>query len=152
MVSLFFNNIRPIGLDIGHNSIKMLQLCSASDRLKIVAAEEISYNNNPEDPDVTSQAVIEGIKEVVSKGHFKGKEVVSCLPNDIMKIKSFRIDAARSKNIEELIAAEAENKFDVTKQTHEYDYMVAGSVRQAQELKNEIILFTVEKQQVEEHI
>lgn len=152
MVSIFFNKVRPIGLDIGSNSIKLIQLATVGDRIKVAAGEEVYIPRAANSAVSREQMIIDAIKQVVSKGHFKGREVVSCLSNEQVQIRNFRIDAGDSKEIENNIFREAEAKFGLSRDKYDINYMISGNIRIGSELKHEIILFSVARETINQHI
>ena len=50
MVALNRRNILPIGLDIGHDSVKMVQLELSSDSLSVQHATRRSFENSEQNP------------------------------------------------------------------------------------------------------
>jgi type IV pilus assembly protein PilM len=152
MVSIFFNKVRPIGLDIGSNSVKLIQLAFAGDRIKVAAGEEVHIPRTGNDAASRDQLIIDAIKHVISKGHFKGREVVSCLSNEQVQIRNFRIDASDHKEIENNIFKEADAKFGINRDKYDINYMISGNIRQGSELKHEIILFSAARQIINNHI
>lgn len=152
MVSLFNNSIRPIGIDIGHKSVKMIQLVCGKDKVKIAAAEEITLDYSGSSSTDYYNAVVDAVKKTISKGKFKGRNVISCLSNDQMKIKSLRLDMKDSKDIDNILENEIKNKFGIDRNCHHIDYLSAGSIRQGDDVKNELILFTAHNDAIKEHI
>ncbi len=151
MVSLLFNKIRPIALDIGTNSLKMIQLSSYPDNFRVLAVDErqIPMADNQD----KNQVIVNTIKDMYSKGGFKGKDVITCLGNDQVQIKNFKIDALiDSKEAHEKIMKEAQSRFGLTDDIYDIDYIITGNTRQGDELKTEIILFFVKKSLIKEHI
>ena len=87
--------IRPIGLDIGHNSIKMIQLARNGSQLSIIAADETAVDPDiASDNDLKQEFAVSAITQMLERSNFQGRNVVSCLPNDSLKIKSLRLDTA----------------------------------------------------------
>ena len=151
MLNLLNNKCRPIGLDIGRNSIKMIQLEIDNDRFRVVAADKaiLNYSDN------TAQqrsAITSALKEILEKNKFKGNSVVSCLSNEELKIKSLRIDIEEQENIEEILRTDVAQRFGLNPEEDEIEYMVAGNVQQGDELKSELLVFAVDKQAIRSHI
>ena len=44
MLDLFRKKVSPIGLDVGHNSVRMIQLGADGERISVVAASEMFFN------------------------------------------------------------------------------------------------------------
>lgn len=144
---------RPIGLDIGHNWVKMIQLSIDNGQISVVAADKISIA--PEingDGERRRDFVVSAIKELLARGSFSGKDVVSCLPNDGLKITSLRVSGEQSEDIEKILMKEASHRFGLDPETDTINYLVAGEVQQGAEVKNELILFAADNETIKSHI
>jgi type IV pilus assembly protein PilM len=145
--------LRPIGLDIGHDSIKMIQLLIDGGQISVRAADEARVETNTNsDEQARRNAVISAIKQVFKKGDFHGKDVVSCLPGGKLKITSVRLAETGTEAIERSLRKEAAQRFGLDPEEDAVDYLVAGSVRQGDEVKNELILFATDSETIRDHI
>ena len=155
MVSWRFKTrgLQPIGLDIGHNSVKMIQLVSNGNQISVLAADKVcidpSINGNEQQ---RRNFVISAIKQMLVKGNFRGRDVVSCLPNDRLKITSLRLAEAESGEIEQALKKEAAQRFGFEPDKDTINYVLAGNVRQGDEIKNELILFAADNETLKSHI
>jgi type IV pilus assembly protein PilM len=155
MISWDFKNrsIRPIGLDIGHNSIKMIQLQINGEQISIRAAEEERIESCINgDERARIDFIISAVKRMYAKGNFYGKNVVSCLPSGELKIASLRLTEAESEKTEQVLKNEVVQRFGLNSEKDAMDYIVVGNVRQGDEIKNELILFATDNQIVKTHI
>lgn len=144
---------RPIGLDIGHNSVKMIQLTVSGGQLGVLAADKVRIDPNVNgDQQARRGTVVSVIKQMLAKGNFRGRNVVSCLPNDKLKITSLRIGETEFDQIEQVVRKEAVQRFGLDPDKDAVDYVVAGSVRQGDEIKNELILFAADDETIRGHI
>jgi len=145
--------LRPIGLDIGHNSIKMLQLAINGERVSVVAADEVRLEPgmNP-DEQAGRQFVVSAIKQMLARGNFQGKKAVSCLPSGKLRITSLRLGQTEEDGIEQALKKEVVQRFGLDPERDSMDYVVAGSVRQGNDVKNELILFATDCETVKNHI
>ena len=92
--------LRPIGLDIGHNSIKMLQLAIDGEQVSVVAADEVRLNTGMNPDDQTGQQfVVSAIKQMLARGNFQGKKAISCLPSGKLRITSLRLGQTEEDGI-----------------------------------------------------
>ena len=145
--------LRPIGLDIGHNSIKMIQLLMNGEQISVIAAQKARI-----DPSINGDGqkrrsfVISAIRRMLEKGNFHRRNVISCLPNDGLKITSLRLAEAQSDEIEETLKKEASQRFGLDPDKDAMKYVVAGNVHQGDEIKNELILFAADDETVKSHI
>ena len=150
---LKFRTQQPIGLDIGHNSIKMIQLDIDDEQISVIAADETRIDNSintEEQP--RRNFVVSSIKRMLANGGFQGRNVVSCLPSDKLKITSLRLAETEGYDIEQALRKEIAHRFELDPDKDSMDYMVAGSVRQGDEVKNELILFATDNKTIKNHI
>jgi type IV pilus assembly protein PilM len=144
---------RPIGLDIGHNSIKMIQLVVDGGHIKILAADKVYIDPNINgDAEQRKSFVVSAVGQILAEGNFHGRNVVSCLPNEKLKITSLRLDETEPEQIRQVLKKEAAQRFGLDSDNDAFDYMLAGSVSQGDETKNEVILFAVDNETIRNHI
>jgi len=155
MFNLLNNKTSPIGLDIGYSSIKMIQLARRNDDIRVVAAERTCFDPAVgTDKQLRGEFAVTAIKEMLSRGNFHGSNVVSCLGNDSLKIKSLRLDSGDTdqNQIEQLLRKEVAQQFGLDVDTDEIRYMIAGKVHQGDEIKNEVLFFGTSRENIEQHI
>jgi type IV pilus assembly protein PilM len=144
---------RPIGIDIGHDCVRMIQLARVEEVIRVEGAEQETL---PPDPAPGSpgyrESVVRVIGNMLSRGRFIGREAVSCLPGDSLKIKSLRLDSAEAERIEELLYGDVAQRFGLDPEKDEIRYCIAGSVYQGEEIKNEVIFFGMNRSHLGEHI
>ena len=151
--SLKIRSQQPIGLDIGHNSIKMIQLSINEGHISVIAADETRFDagiNN--DQQTGNDFIVSSMKRMIANGGFLGRNVVTCLPSDKLKITSLRLAEADNYSIEQALRREVAHRFGLDPEKDSMDYMVAGSVRQGDEIKNELILFATDSNTIKDHI
>ncbi len=147
----FRKNIGSIGLDIGHDSIKMLQLCHRQGQLSVLHSHQVPIGHLADEP-APQQALVTILKKTVEKGGFKGKQVVSCLPNDILRITSVQLDTLDSLKMGVNINKEAVYRFGFDPDVDAIRYIHAGEVRRGDNSKQEIILFAVDNNSIRQHL
>ena len=144
---------QPIGLDIGHNSIRMIQLLVDDEQISVIAADETHIDAGVNDDEQARRSfVISAIKRMLANGSYHGRNVVSCLPSDKLRITSLRLAEAERYDIEQALRREVTQRFELDPDEDAMDYVVAGSVRQGDEVKNELILFATDKETINSHI
>lgn len=152
MLGWLGHKVRPIGLDIGHNAIKMLQCAVNGAQVRVVAADKVRFtpeaNSNAEK---RRQFTVCAIQEMLIRNGFRNRKVVSCLPNDVLRVKSFRVDAS-GEEIEGVLTRKIAQQFGLDPDKDEISYMVAGDVLQGDEVKTELILFAVDRESIRSHI
>ena len=146
-------SLLPIGLDIGHNSVKMIQLVMNGGQISVLAADKVRIDRSIDgDGEKRKSFVISAIKQMLAKGKFRGRNVVSCLPNDRLKITSLRLAEAEDEKIEQALRKEVAQRFGLDPDKDAINYVLAGNVRQGDEIKNELILFAADDETIKSHI
>ncbi|MHC5074376.1 MAG: pilus assembly protein PilM [Planctomycetota bacterium] len=146
-------NIRPIGLDIGHSNIRMIQLSVNDKTVRISAADSIRIGTEiKDDPEEKKKFLISALNEILNKGRFYGRDVISCLPNDKLKVTSFRLSETKDQEIRDALKKEAHQRFGLDPDKDTIEHMIAGAVQQGDMIKNELIMFAVEKDAINKHI
>ena len=144
---------QPIGLDIGHNSIKMIQLAFTGGGTKVIAADKIAIDTElNEDNEEKRKFVISAIRKSLDEGNFHGKKVISCMPSDKLKITSIRLPEMENDQIEDTLKKEVNDRFGLDADKDMINYIVAGNIQQGNETKNELILFAADNETVSNHI
>jgi type IV pilus assembly protein PilM len=144
---------QPIGLDIGHNSIRMIQLSIDDEQISVIAADETHIDAGVNgDEQARRSFVISAIKRMLANGSYHGRNVVSCLPNGKLRITSLRLAESERYDIEQALRREVTQRFGLDPDKDAMDYVVAGSVRQGDEVKNELILFATDNETIKSHI
>ncbi len=144
------NKVLPIGLDIGNSFIKMVQLRLAEDGLHVVAARRTAVQL--EDGVDSHQQLAAVIKQMVSRGDFKGRQVVSALPAQSLKITSLRLAETDTSQVDKTLRKEAAQRFGLDPRTDVIHHLRAGTVQQGDEVKDEFILFATDNDTIKEHI
>lgn len=152
MIDFGFAKARPIGLDIGHNSVKMIQFSQKDGHLCVLGADKIQCKTGETDWDLRKNFLVNSIIELTSRCGFSGGKVVACLPNDSVSIGSIRFDISESDQIEELVKSEVSERLGFDADRDEIQYMIAGKVHQGEAIKTEVIYFATDRQTIERYI
>ena len=146
-------SLRPIGLDIGHSSVKMIQLAMNGGQTSVIAAGKARIDAGINGDDQARRSfIISAIKRMLDEGSFRGRNVVSCLPNDGLKITSLRLAETGTEEIEQALKKEVVQRFGLNPDKDAMDYMLAGDIQQGDEIKNELILFAADNETIKSHI
>ena len=152
MIDFGFVKAQPIGLDIGHSSIKMLQFARKDDHIYVVGGDKIQCKITDGDWQGRKDFLISAITELRSRCGFSGREVVSSLPNDCIQVGSLRFDISESDQVDDLVKSEVSERFELDPDRDEIGYISAGRVYQGEEIKNEVIYFATSREVIEQHI
>jgi type IV pilus assembly protein PilM len=145
--------IQPIGMDIGHSSLKLVQLAVCEDGITVLAARraplEVDWTAGDQERE---QAVIVAARRLLADNPFRGRLVVSALPIDQLKITSLRLSEAEAPLADKILRKEAGERFGLDPQKDTINYIHAGNVRQGDDSRDEYILFGAERETIANHI
>ena len=140
-------------MDIGHNSIKAIQLVVNGGQMSVFAADETRIEPGVNsDEQARRSFVVSAIKRMLAQGNFRGRDVISCVPSGKLKITSLRLSEAETGAIEQALRKEVAQRFGLDPNEDAIDYVAAGHVRQGDELKSELIVFATDNQTIKDHI
>ena len=149
MIRLAISKNGPIALDIGSNSVKMLQFTRNNGQISVAAADKIQCKPQlTDDPQQRKSFIVDSIQEMIRRGGFSGTKVVSCLPNQDVKIKSLRLDPAAAENIDGQLKEELAERFNIDPDKDEIRRITAGKVYTGTELKDEVIFFVTQRETI----
>jgi type IV pilus assembly protein PilM len=145
MIRLTRSQVQPIGLDIGFDSIKMLQLEALEQSLSVVAAARQQF---PEEvrtqPELRLPVAVDMIRKMLRQGGFVGRDVVTSLPREIVHVKNLRLPTIPPHELAAAVEFEARNIFAFDTDKAHVDYCVAGEVRQGSEVRQELIVLAAQ--------
>lgn len=143
----------PIGVDIGHRCVKMIQLVEMDGTLKVLSVGQapMPASASTGEPE-RSRCAVSAIRELLSHGRFRGRKAVSALSAEELQITSLRLAEAEPPQSGRALRREAAQRFDLDADTDAIDYLVAGSVHQDDEVKNEFIVLAARARTIEDHI
>lgn len=143
----------PIGLDVGAGSIRMVQLARTSAGLKLAASGvyELPIDLPASGPE-RSIEVQRGCRKLLEAAPFRGRRVVSCIPNSITRYKSVRFPCMPVRELQQAAAWEGPGLLQLTDQPANIQCIHAGEVRQGEEARAEVILVAVTEADLDEHM
>jgi type IV pilus assembly protein PilM len=143
----------PIGVDIGHGCVKMIQLAQSERSLRVLSVGQAPMPASASVDDVQRRrCAVSAIRQLLAHGRFRGRSAVSALSAEELQITSVRLAEAESPQVDKALRKEAAGRFDLDVETDAIDYLLAGSVRQDDEVKNEYIVLAAKAETVERHI
>lgn len=147
------HGVCPIGLDMGYSSVKMIQLAVNGGYRSVIAAAKTDIDPTLNgDREARRSFVISAVKRMLANGGFRGRNVISCLSNDSLKIASLRLGQADDVKIEQAVKKEMQPRFGLDPDKDIVHYIVAGDVRHGDEVRSELILLAVDSETVKNHI
>jgi len=134
-------DIQPIGLDLGEDSVKMLQIELVAGRPRVRAAARAALEDATALPRV--------IGDMLRCGNFAGRGVVAALPREILHIKNLRLPMIPAAELGGAIQFEARNVFNFDTDSAHVEFLAAGEVRQGTEVRQEVIVMAARDEDVE---
>ena len=143
----------PIALDIGTDCIKMLQLQSVGTTMSVRASGHWQLPASaPRSGDAWRQLVVRGVKEMLQKGNFTGRRVISSLSSGDLMIKNVRLPIMSPAEMDEAIRWEAKERFGRDFAPDQLHCIDAGQIRQGSENCQEMILLAAPSEVIDSHV
>ena len=153
MWNLLRNKSWPIGLDIGTDSIKMLQVRKVGAVLGVCACGRWRFPESVGgDASARRKLTIEAVRQMLRQGNFRGRRVVSCLSCSQLSIKNIRLPHVEEDQMRQAVESEARERFPFDVTLDQLAYLNAGQIRQGTEVRDEIILMAARREAVEDHL
>jgi type IV pilus assembly protein PilM len=131
----------------------MIQLAVNGGHISVPAAEKVRIDAGINgDEQARRSFVISAIKQMLAEGNFRGSSVVSSLPSDKLRLTSLRVPEAEMMQIDQVLRKEVRHRFGLDPERDIINYLVAGNIRQGDEVKNELILFAASNETIKNHI
>jgi type IV pilus assembly protein PilM len=155
--------MQPIGLDLGHDSVKLLQLevqgglsgdgNSTPRSLAVVAAAKHPIPEEArKSPAQRVELAAEVIQRLLAQQPFVGRNVVATLPREVVHVKNLRLPPIPSDELDAAVQFEARSVFGFDVDDARIEYLPAGEVRQGNESRQEIIVLGVKKSDIENYL
>ncbi len=153
MVKLSRSQLQPIGLDIGRDSIKMIQLEVIGDALAVRAAARRNLPDEVKaDPQLRMPVAAEMVRQMLREGGFSGRRAVLALPREIVHVKNFRLPLMPVSELEAAVRFEAGNLFPFDAEQAHVHFQPAGEVRQGNEVLQEVIVLAARYEDVDRFV
>ena len=150
MFKLTRSHAQPIGLDIGADSIKMLQLEVESGSLQVAAAARAAMPEDARRDWPTRVAIATDlIKQMLGRNAFRGRGVTVALPREMVHIKNLRLPIIPPSELEQAVLFEARTLFPFDTDQATIRFLPAGEVRQGTEARQEVILLAIRNQDID---
>ncbi len=150
MIRLTRSQVQPIGLDIGFDSVKMLQVEIVGEQLSVRAAARQPMNTEVRTrPDLRVPMATELIRQMVRQNDFSGRRVVVALPREVLHVKNLRLPLIPSHELQQAVQFEARNIFPFDTSSAHIQIIPAGEVRQGLEVRQEVIVLAAKYEDVD---
>jgi type IV pilus assembly protein PilM len=150
--NLFHRGRWPIALDLGTDSIKMLQMRCEGPGLAVCASARWRLPADaPRTGEPWRQLVIGAVRDMHRSGGFRGNRVITALSCDQLRIKNVRLPSLPPRELEEAVRWEAKDRFGVEFAPDQLYWLQAGQIRQGTETFHEVILLAAPREEVDSH-
>jgi type IV pilus assembly protein PilM len=150
MIRLTRSQVQPIGLDIGSDSVKMLQLETVGSTLSVLAAaRQPLVMDGGQDSASRIAAAADVIRQMLRQGQFRGRRVVAALPREMLQVKNLRLPLIPPNELASAVKFEARNILPFEAETAHIQIIPAGEVRQGLDVKQEVIVLAAAQEDVE---
>lgn len=139
----------PIGVDFGHEQLKLLQLREHNQNLSVHAAEYHPVDSSAVTGVNRVESLIPQVKSIIQTRGFSGKHVVAVLPREWVQVKTIRIPQLAESDMESAIQTESRQLFAIPAEKLTVRFIPAGEVRQGAETRQEVIVLAVEVMLIE---
>src|SRR5580698_9876220 len=118
------SQVQPIGLDIGHDSIKMMQLEVRGQKLAVKAAAKHTLDAETRaSTDLVMTTAVDAIRRMVQYREFSGREVIVALPREILHVKNLRLPQMPANDLAAAVKFEARNIFPFETNDAQIEYL-----------------------------
>jgi type IV pilus assembly protein PilM len=159
MIRLTRSQVQPIGLDIGFDSIKMMQVETVggslpmnrqgTQTLSVVAAErQVIPPDAREKPETRLAAVTDLVRQMFRQGGFAGRRVVVALPREMLHVKNLRMPLIPQHELAAAVRFEAKNIFPFDTDKAHIQLLPAGEVRQGIDVRQEVIVLAAQHAEI----
>src|SRR5258705_4425056 len=139
----------PIGVDIGHDSVKMLQVEAIGTTLEVTAAAKMPLPPQvKQNPELRMPEASNLIRQMLRQHPFRGRNIVAALPREIVHTKNLRLPQMPAAELPAVVKFESRNVFPFDTDLARVHYLAAGEVRQGTEVRQEVILIPAKDDEV----
>jgi type IV pilus assembly protein PilM len=143
----------PIALDIGTDSMRMLQMHSVGGATAVRACGRWRLPASaPREGESWRQLVTAAARDLLANGNFRGNRVISALSCSQLKIKNVRLPAMSPEELDQTVQWEARERFGCDFAPDQLHFLRAGQVRQGSDSNQEVILIGAPGDVVEAHL
>jgi type IV pilus assembly protein PilM len=131
----------------------MLQLQSVGSTMSVRASGHWQLPASaPRSGDSWRQLAVQAVKEMLQKGNFTGRRVISSLSSGDLMIKNVRLPIMSPSEMDEAVRWEAKERFGRDFAPDQLHCIDAGQIRQGSENCQEMILLAVPSEVIDSHV
>lgn len=130
----------PIALDVGNDSVKMLQLAATPGGLRVSAAAKIAVGESSDGKGRDGVPRIAAtLQRMLEQAPFAGRNVVASLPQSLIHLRTLRLAQRPDSDLPAAVRASAAEMFPFDLSRAAVRFLDAGLVRQGADERREII-------------
>jgi type IV pilus assembly protein PilM len=146
----------PIGVDFGADGVRLVQVEASGEQLSVIAAARERWadsvrervGNSQRPPDLQSVRPI--LDRMHRQGGFLGRRIAIALPRELVQVKNIRMPVMPEAETAEAARFEAQQVLDgVRLDTHEIRVVPLGEVKQGGEVRQDVLLLAVRRDDVD---
>jgi type IV pilus assembly protein PilM len=137
----------PIGVDIGSQSVKLVQLDAEHSRMREMARWDLPPGSATSDGHTAN--IVEAIRQAREGRNFRGREAVFCLSSGDLFVQNIRVPQAVGDEFRQIVHNEAATRIPFEQSEAEIRYIEADNVRQGDAIRKEVILMACQHTMVE---
>jgi type IV pilus assembly protein PilM len=143
--------VQPIGVDIGSDSVKLLQMEIVGNTLAVVAAARQPLPPAAKSHELKERtaAAAEVIRQMIRHNPFSCRKIVAALPRDIVHVKNLRLPLMPLDEVRSAIEFEVKNIFPFETKDAHVRFLHAGEVRQGADARQEVIVVAATRSDVD---
>ena len=139
----------PIGLDIGTSSLKMAQLSHEGTQMVAAACWDLPESSaGAGNESVRQEAITEGIRELLIRHPFRGRDVVVGLSDRTLHIQQLRVplSAGAASDLTKVLPREAADRLPFAWGEAEVRHVTIGEMRHGESMWQEVVLLAAHRQ------
>lgn len=153
MLQLFRPQPLPIGVDVGSESVKILQLALRPSGPAVAAAVRARIPDDVRgDPDARVVFAGETLRNALRRGGFHGRRIVASLPRELVHYKAHRLPPMPAGDLVMAARIDARDLFRFDPDSADVQCLDAGEVRQGDDGRREVILVAAGKKYIDDFV
>ncbi len=137
----------PIGLDIGHAYIKMIQLVGDRAGLHVQSAQRCSF---PQER--SPQTVAAAVRRLYEAGRFRGRETVASLPNEGLRTTSIHMSDEDLSQSSDQLKRWLANRYGFNLEQETIRHIAVEYQHASEQNRNEVILLAADNTEIDERV
>ena len=140
----------PIGVDIGTQSIKLVQFDADRSNMREMSRWDIPAGAAASEN--RAENIVEALRQAREGRNFRGREAVLCLSSGDIFVQNIRVPQAIGNEFQQIVHNEAASRIPFEHTEAEIRYIEADNVRQGEAIRKEVILLACQRATVSQMI